>query len=76
MESELQHQKNTSTAPSSSSDVTPTRSKPPLAVKVSLCYTFNAYRYLVSIQSEVRRVYRDLVDSDDRDFTGFDLSNG
>ena len=31
-----------------------------------------------SPQSEVRRVYRDLVESDDRTFTGFDLgsSNG
>ena len=33
VESELQRQKSTSTDPSSSSDVTPTRTKPPLAVK-------------------------------------------
>ena len=40
VESELQCQK--STDRSSSSDVTPTQTKPPLAVKVSLCYTLNA----------------------------------
>ena len=66
VESELQCQK--STDPSSSNDVTPTRTKPPIAAKVSLCYTL--YRPLISLQSEVRR---DLVESDDRDFT---LGNG
>lgn len=28
------------------------------------------------LQSEVRRVYRDLLDSDDHSFTGFNLENG
>ena len=39
VESELQRQK--STEPSSSSDVTPTQAKPPIAVKVCLCYTLS-----------------------------------
>ena len=47
VESELQRQKSTSTDPSSSSDVTPTRTKPPLAVKVSL---FSIYTLSICLQ--------------------------
>lgn len=42
VESELKRQKCTSTDPSSSSDVTPTRAKPPLAVKVCCCLCSNS----------------------------------
>ena len=70
VENELQHQR--SSGPSSSSDVTPPRPKPPLIVKVCL-YSSSHLVVVLFLQSEVRRVYRDLVESDNSTFTGFDL---
>ena len=72
VENELQRRKGTSL--SSSSDVTPPRPKPPLIVKVTAVCLLHNHPLKFVMQAEVRRVYRDLLESDDRSFTGFDLS--
>lgn len=80
VENEVHRQKYT--GPCTSSDSTPTRAKlkPPLVVKVSqnasVYVCVQLWLAIFVLQSEVRRVYRDLLESDDHTFAGFDLETG